>query len=538
MAGSSSPSLLQSVRAYTRQGEPWVWVTAGAIGLVMLMLVGMLLVVLANGVGYFWPHKVHELAMADGTRKLAVIVDEGSSTEGVAQVFVRVGNRDLYGADFEWLAQADITAQTVPEDAVVLERVEHGPFFGYLVARDHGGQRSEIAWDQALAMHSEVAEQQRGVDDLLAELSQRNEELYGLDTARRKAEYYGDSAEHLTDLAGRSETLRADIEVLQSKYEDQLRSLRSETLVVRDARGQEKVVALVDVLNMYQPNRMSLMARVSHYVREFWHMLSENPRESNTEGGIFPALFGTAVMVLLMSLFSMPLGVITAIYLREYVRDGRTLRLIRIAVNNLAGVPSIVYGVFGLGFLIYTVGSALDAAFYPYMAPTPVFGTGGILWASITLSLLTVPVVVVATEEALAAIPKEIREASLALGATRFQTLWRVLLPMATPGILTGFILSMARAAGEVAPLMLTGAVKLAPTLPLDGSFPLLHLDRKFMHLGFHIYDLAFQSPNVDAVKPLVYVTTLLLLLLVFLLSIAAMVLRNRMRRKYSTGAF
>ena len=528
---------MQSLRGYTRQGEPWVWATAGAIALVVFMLIGMLLVVVANGAGYFWPHALQELVLDDGSRKLAVVVDEKPNTDGQLQYFVRVGNRDLYGTDFEWMAAASVTSQALPAEAIVLERVEYGPFFGYLEAMESAGVRRSVSWadlDHGLA---QIREQMLVLAQKQSALTDLNEEMYGLDIERRKAEYYGRTAD-VRAQDNRLNILRSQIENGQMIYEQDLSVLRSETVVVRDAQGSEKVIALVDILQAYQPNQMNVWQKLMHYAHEFYRLLTENPRESNTEGGIFPALFGTAVMVLLMSLFSMPLGVITAIYLREYVRDGRTLRLIRIAVNNLAGVPSIVYGVFGLGFLIYTVGSALDAAFYPYMAPTPVFGTGGILWASITLSLLTVPVVVVATEEALAAIPKEIREASLALGATRFQTLWRVLLPMATPGILTGFILSMARAAGEVAPLMLTGAVKLAPSLPLDGTFPFAHLDRKFMHLGFHIYDLAFQSPNVDAVKPMVYVTTLLLLVLVFLLSIVAMVLRNRMRRKYSTGAF
>ena len=180
------------------------------------------------------------------------------------------------------------------------------------------------------------------------------------------------------------------------------------------------------------------------------------------------------------------------------------------------------------------MGGAIDRVFFADRLPTPTYGTGGILWASLTLGLLTVPVVIVATEEALGAIPRGIREGSLALGSTKFQTLWRILLPMASPGIMTGFILSMARAAGEVAPLMITGVVKLAPSLALDGQFPYLHPDRKFMHLGFHIYDIGFQSPNVEAAKPMVFVTTLLLVLIVLVLSSAAIYLRNRMRKKFS----
>jgi phosphate transport system permease protein len=232
-----------------------------------------------------------------------------------------------------------------------------------------------------------------------------------------------------------------------------------------------------------------------------------------------------------------PLGVLAALYLREYARQGPFVSAVRIAVNNLAGVPSIVFGVFGVGFFIYFVGGTIDQLFFPEALPTPTFGTGGILWASLTLALLTVPVVIVATEEGLAAIPGGAREASYALGATKFETTTRVVIPSVMPSILTGLILAMARAAGEVAPLMITGVVKLAPALPIDGFWPFLHLERKFMHLGFHIYDVGFQSPNVDAARPMVFTTAMLLLLIVVMLNLTAITLRNRLRKKYATSA-
>jgi phosphate transport system permease protein len=283
---------------------------------------------------------------------------------------------------------------------------------------------------------------------------------------------------------------------------------------------------------------MSGPAKLWLYFGKLWEFVSGDPRESNTEGGVFPAIFGTVMMVLIMSIAVVPFGVLAALYLREYARQGVLVRGVRIAVNNLAGVPSIVFGVFGLGFFVYTVGGSLDALFFPERLPTPTFGTGGILWASLTLALLTVPVVVVAAEEALAAVPKENREGSLALGATKFETIWRVVLPNALPGILTGMILAMARGAGEVAPLMITGVVKLAPDLPLDWHWPFLHLDRKFMHLGFHIYDVGFQSPNVEAAKPMVYATTLLLLAIILALNLAAILLRGRLRRRFTGATF
>jgi phosphate transport system permease protein len=231
----------------------------------------------------------------------------------------------------------------------------------------------------------------------------------------------------------------------------------------------------------------------------------------------------------------MPFGVIAAVYLREYAKGGVIVRLVRIAVNNLAGVPSIVFGVFGLGFFVYLIGGTVDQFFHPEALPTPTYGTGGILWASLTLALLTVPVVIVSAEEGLAAVPKAVREGSLALGATKFETLWRVVLPAAAPGILTGLILALSRAAGEVAPLMIVGMVKLAPSLPLDGNFPFVHFERKFMHLGFHIYDVGFQSPNVEAAKPLVFATALLLILVVLSTNLLAILVRNHLRQKYAT---
>jgi phosphate transport system permease protein len=278
---------------------------------------------------------------------------------------------------------------------------------------------------------------------------------------------------------------------------------------------------------------MSVVGKLGTYFANIWEFVSDEPREANTEGGVFPAIFGTVMMVLIMAVLVTPLGVIAAVYLREYAKQGPLTRTIRIAVNNLAGVPSIVYGVFGLGFFVYFLGGNIDQLFFPEALPAPTFGTPGIMWSSLTLAILTLPVVIVATEEGLSRIPKSIREGSLALGATKFETLWRTIIPMSSPAIMTGLILAVARAAGEVAPLMLVGVVKLAPSLPLDGNAPFLHLDRKFMHLGFHIYDVGFQSPNVEAARPLVYATSLLLVLVIVLLNIVAIQIRNRLREKY-----
>lgn len=280
-------------------------------------------------------------------------------------------------------------------------------------------------------------------------------------------------------------------------------------------------------------NRLGLVARATHAARDALRFVSAWPREANTEGGIYPALFGTVLMVLLMSVAVMPLGVLAAIYLYEYAGDGPLLRIADQAVNNLAGVPSIVFGMFGLAFFIYGMGGAVDRSFFAEDLPSPTFGTGGILWASLTLAVLTIPVVVVATREGLQAVPSGWRDGARALGATRLQTLRRIVLPAALPGILTGLILAVSRAAGEVAPLMLTGVVKLAHGLPVDGEFPFLHLQRKFMHLSFHIYDVSMQSPNIEAAQPMAFASTLVLLLLVVAVNLTAIVVRRRVRGVY-----
>lgn len=312
--------------------------------------------------------------------------------------------------------------------------------------------------------------------------------------------------------------------------------LPSGELLFKAADGREPLTKPEQILSVYSPNKLNFFSKLGHFLKSLWLFLSTDPREANTEGGIFPAIFGTVVMVLLMSVIVTPFGVVAAIYLREYAKDGIIINAIRIAVNNLAGVPSVVFGVFGLSFFVYGVGGSIDRLFFSESLPAPTFGTGGLLWASLTLALLTVPTVIVTAEEGLAALPKDLREGSYALGATKFETIWKVVLPSLLPSILTGMILSIARAAGEVAPLMLTGVVKLAPALPLDASYPYLHLDRKFMHLGFHIFDVGFQSPNVDAAKPMVYATAFLLIVIVVALNLIAMIVRNRLRNRYRSS--
>jgi phosphate transport system permease protein len=255
-----------------------------------------------------------------------------------------------------------------------------------------------------------------------------------------------------------------------------------------------------------------------------WVFLTHAPEQGMTAGGIFPAIFGTVALVILMVIFGVPIGVLTAIYLQEYTRpDSKITQLIRIGVNNLAGVPSIVFGLFGLGFFVGFIGTGIDKAIYH--SAKPIWGQPALIWAALTMALLTLPVVIVATEEALRTIPRELKEASYALGATKLQTIRRIILPQAMPGILTGGILAISRGAGDVAPIMFTGVAYYLPYLPHK-------LNDQFMQLGYHVYVMATQSPDVEKTKPLLYGTVLVLLVLTFLLNFVAIFIRSRMRNK------
>ncbi len=528
---------------FWKTGEPYVLATGAALAIILVMTLTLVVTVMSNGLGYFWPRELVRFELKDGSLALGQVTQqEKNPISGTRRLQLKVGNRDVFGQDFRWIDEQDIATRSLPADAMLLERREHGNFFGFLKGVTADGLTLTAATpreqlQQALKL---VAGKLDDTQAIKKQMSNLNHTAERLRLKLLKLEYRDkekNSAE-IAELSAAREKALAEFTRLNEQYSAALAEISRVTAQFTDVSGAGKDIALTEIVALQNPNSMSFLAKCGAYVERVRELLLDDPRESNTEGGLFPAIFGTVMMVLLMSVFSLPFGVIAAIYLREYARDGLMTRLVRIAVNNLAGVPSIVYGVFGLGFFVYGIGGRIDSLFFPERLPTPTFGTGGILWSSLTLALLTVPVVIVATEESLASIPKGVREGSLALGATKFQTLTRLLLPMATPGIMTGLILSMARAAGEVAPLMIVGVVKLAPTLPFDGTFPFFHMDRKFMHLGFHIYDVGFQSPNVEAAKPMVYVTTMLLLAIVIVASSAAIYLRNRMRGKYTTSTF
>jgi phosphate transport system permease protein len=533
-----------------------IWFTGSALGICLLMIFGLLAIILVNGLGIFWPHPIEKITAKDG----AVVAGEIVQRQAIPnpghpdhllnhRIQLRTGNRDLYGFDFTWMDEADIAQRERPAGIFFVERSEYGPLVGTPIRILDGDREIASGPNAAREMLPDlVARAARDRETIEAiekgEIGEVNYQIERLRLESRRLDFRQGREPELDLSAERAEIQRRE-EAQQARYaelEASLVSLRESTASTRvlfeTVDGQEKELRSLDIYRAYPANELSVLARAGTYASRLWSFLSDDPREANTEGGIWPAIFGTVMMVFLMSLAVVPLGVLAALYLREYAKQGLLVRTVRVAVNNLAGVPSIVFGVFGLGFFVYFVGGGIDRLFFPEALPTPTYGTGGILWASLTLALLTVPVVIVASEEALSAVPRSMREASLAMGATKFQTIRRVVLPAAAPGILTGLILAMARAAGEVAPLMLTGVVKLAPELPLDSFFPFFHLDRKFMHLGFHIYDVGFQSPNVEAAKPMVYTTTVFLLLIVVLLNLTAIRVRNYLREKYRTAAF
>ncbi|QPK62943.1 phosphate ABC transporter permease PstA [Methylomonas sp. LL1] len=545
------------IKTWFKSGSPWIWMTAGAVSINLLLVLGLLLLIAIRGLGHFWPADIVEYHYQDQQGQASVIIGEEvdqsllheaqaraaghevlNGAEYLLQFLVKTGNRDILGSDFRWIQDQYIRQKSTPDNLIEVERREWGNFYGRLVAVKQDGAviaEGEQAWDVAqdkLAQDLALFEE---IDDLQnKEVGAINYNLERLRLKQRALELKNQWDESKRqEFAAQKLALEQEYKVIQEQLAKLNKEIKCCSIVVSEAGGREITIPLNRVVKLTRPNAMSLLDKSVEYVKNFIAFVSEEPREANTEGGIFPAIFGTVLMVMLMAVVVTPFGVIAAVYLREYAKQGFITRIIRIAVNNLAGVPSIVYGVFGLGFFVYIVGGNIDKLFYPEAAPAPVFGTPGLLWASLTLALLTLPVVIVATEEGLSRIPKSIREGSLALGATKAETLWRTVLPMASPAIMTGLILAVARAAGEVAPLMLVGVVKLAPTLPLDGNFPYLHLDRKFMHLGFHIYDVGFQSPNVEAARPLVYATSLLLVMVIIGLNMFAIAIRNNLREKY-----
>lgn len=536
----------------TPRGEAWVWFTGLGLIVGLGMVIGLLSLVVLNGVSVFWAPPVPVVQVDDGRTIIGQLAQRRIRPGSLAsdpryEVQFQVGLRELNGNSYLWVDEAKLKGELFPPDILGLERIENGPAFLRPVSLKRADGQEVAATSPSFTesfqaeVSAAVAAREKLVELTRHRIGDVNGEMEAARISLRRAEDRGQAIEVaeqkkvIASLEERFATLRAEAQVVTQRGE-------IAKLLARDAAGREVTVPLAQIVRGWFPNQLDTWGRVQLFFSRLHEFIFDEPREANTEGGLMPAIFGTLVMTLFMSLLVTPFGVITAIYLREYAQQGPLLRIVRISVNNLAGVPSIVFGVFGLGFFVYVLGGSIDQLFFSdqlkYNNNTPVFGTGGLLWCSLTLALMTLPVVIVATEEALAAVPRGMREASLAAGASKWQTIREILLPASAPGILTGVILAMARGAGEVAPLMLVGVVKLAPTLPFDTVAPFLHLDRKFMHLGFHVYDLGFQSPDSDAARPMVFATTLLLIILVVALNIGAITIRNRLRARFKGATF
>jgi phosphate transport system permease protein len=535
-----------------KSGSPWIWLSAGGVSLSLISVLGLLWLIASRGLSYFWPSELYQFNVVDqqGVEKIVIgeIYDREQipvdqlahlnlvldpEQEVLERLLIKTGNRELVSLDFRWLLSHNIKNTQTPKDLVVVERRTHGNFYGYIDSIKLDGK--PVRTKQLPELLARVEKFQSQMDQL--QKSDIGTINYQLERLRLKTRKYQLDNKLTSDIQAQIDT---EVEQLNAEYatlENQLLEYREDIsrdyIVMRAMGGELVTINFEHILKITFNNKLSIIDKSVLFFSQISSFLVEDPREANTEGGVFPAIFGTVLMVLLMTVIVSPFGVIAAIYLHEYAGKNALTKLLRIAVINLAGVPSIVYGVFGLGFFVYMVGGSLDQLFYSENLPSPTFGTPGVLWSALTLAILTLPVVIVSTEEGLSRIPSAMRHGSLALGATKAETLWRIILPIASPAIMTGIILAIARAAGEVAPLMLVGVVKMAPNLPLDGNFPFLHLDRKFMHLGFHIYDVGFQSPNVEAARPLVYATALLLVTIIIALNMTAVSIRNNLREKY-----
>ncbi len=553
------------------QGTPMVWLTGGAMTACVVMIAALLLLVVYQGALSFWPAPVIRVQTTGGRTFIGEVtrydrfrpgaeVLQGLSREVRDRIanaggwaerrLIRTGNFELTNEHFAWVSDFDMAqnGESHPEWAVIFERLAWGRFYGipraFLVDGKPQGEAPADIWAQYNQFHSQVRErwararrlEKHAIGDVNYQLEQARLKLrkIGLENGKESPRW--------SQASTRFKQFESEQQKIFTRIQQEIQSLDAEDaryqILVATSGGQEKALSLADIVRAYPANRLTFGDKIGIYLSRWWEFLSADPREANSEGGVFPAIFGTVVMTLLMSVAVVPFGVSAALFLGEYAKTGPVVSAVRIAVNNLAGVPSIVFGVFGLGFFSYIIGARIDERLFSARLPSPTYGTGGILWASLTLALLTLPVVIVASEEALAAVPNSMREGSYACGASKWQTIRRIVLPRAMPGVMTGMILAMARGAGEVAPLMLVGAVKLAPELPIDAHFPYVHLERSFMHLGFHIYDLGFQSQNSEAAKSMVFTTTLLLIGIIFVLNALSVYLRARLRRKFASSMF
>ncbi|MFM8415473.1 MAG: phosphate ABC transporter permease PstA [Planctomycetota bacterium] len=544
--------------ALAAHGEPWVWLTAGSLATAIAMIVGLLALITVRGAATFWPVPLELVELADGRKLLGEVTEReraepatADSTGHPARLLLRTAAFEETGNRFEWVDETAVTATSRPEWATVVERLEGGRLHGIPRRLVHGeetiAEGPAAVWQAFEREHPPARRRWRDalrIDRVERGRLQRRLRDARLAVVQVRLDAGAGSAAEEKALEAESR-VQAAVAEESARLDERTAGLRAQNagwaVEFETASGGTTSVPLDGIVRAWQPNRLGTAGRLGVYASRWGEFLGDDPREANSAGGVFPAIWGTVVMTLIMALLVAPFGVLAALYLREYASSGPVTSAVRVAINNLAGVPSIVYGAFGLGFFCYGLGAGIDELFFKASLVAdnqPVFGTGGLLWASLTLALLTLPVVIVATEEALAAVPNSMREGSYACGAGKWQTIRRIVLPRALPGIMTGLILAMARGAGEVAPLMLVGVKKLALDLPVDGTFPFVHPEREFMHLAYLIYDVGFQSPDSQAARPLVFTITFLLVAIIAVLNVAAIWLRSRLRKRYAAHQF
>ena len=539
-------------------GEPWIWLTGTSLVLAVLMIVGLLGFIAVRGAATFWPVPLEQIRLADGRTLLGEVTSREPLEPATPQTaghparrLVRTGQAEETGTQYEWIDDPAIVEVSRPEWATVVERLEAGRLHAVPRRLLHGEQvvaeGPADAWRAFEREHPAARSRYRRglhIDKHVRGDLQRRLRAARLAVVQARLDHGVDDPE-VAAAEARERSLAEEIGRQERVLDEETAELRRDNeawrLEFETTSGRLVAVPVHAIVRAWQPNRLSPVGTIGVYLSRWGEFLADDPREANSAGGVFPAIWGTVTMTLIMALFVAPFGVLAALYLREYAGRGPITTAVRVAINNLAGVPSIVYGAFGLGFFCYGVGAGIDELFFKASLVAdgqPTFGTGGLLWASLTLALLTLPVVIVATEEALSAVPNSMREGSYACGAGKWQTIRRIVLPRALPGIMTGLILAMARGAGEVAPLMLVGVKKLALELPVDGTFPFVHPEREFMHLAYLIYDVGFQSPDSQAARPMVFTITFLLVAIIALLNVAAIWLRSRLRRRYVAQQF
>lgn len=519
--------LLSSFRITSTQRQSFViGLTAFSASLLLFALISILMLIVGRGMNYFWPEPLYAVVYQDAdkgrTHTVFARVRTEPQKDKTKSWWVRYSDETTPFGNEILVENDHLISVTLAKQAARIRLKDGREIFGHAesvysaeaVALNMSS--FPILYDTVTKISNEISRIRltilAGIHESIAELDQKGV---------------------AQDAPARLKLMR-EFEQWQSRIETLEAQSEAFSLYISFASGQPYRIAIADIESLSVPGQLSWWQKLGAMSDQIGLFLSDSPKQANTSGGVFPALFGTILMVLLMTIIVAPFGVLAAVYLNEYAPNNGLTAIIRISVSNMAGVPSIVYGVFGLGFFVYTLGGSIDSLFFAESLPAPTFGSPGLFWASLTMALLTLPVVIVSTEEGLRRAPEHLRQGSYALGATKFETIWHTVLPMASPGIMTGIILAIARAAGEVAPLMLVGAVKFAPALPIDGEFPYLHLERQFMHLGVLIYDGAFHSQTNSNSASMMFAACLLLLVVVFVLNIVAVILRTRFRRLYT----